>query len=562
MTASKPSYWNRPGYKGLTPLTIGQLVDISAKKWPDKEALVFVHQEKRLTFGEIKDKADRLAAGLLQLGLSPGDRLAIWGPNSAEWCITKLAAARGGFIIVQLDPAYEKPQLLDGLNKVGVKALVCAQSFKTNNYYEMLRSLVPELDSCAETGVELNCSNVPSLKTLIFMGDCQYRGAYKFHDVLSSAQPKFLQRIQELQTLIQPDDGAVIHYSSGTTGNPKAVLLSHHNIVNNAVYVGKQIEQDKEGARINITMQFCHISGSVIGIISNIIYGATVVISSAVYDGEKVLETVEKERCTHIIATPSPFVEMIRIAKSQGLKFTTLKCAGIGGAPSSQELPLEILRTFNMERICSCYGMTEIGFVAIGQPGDDLEEMSNYVGHMSDDMEFKVVDREGRMVPIGTPGELWVRGYSVMLKYWGDEEQTLKSMGPGGWVKTGDQFILQEHGYGKVVGRIKDVIIRLADKIFPVEMENFFMKHPDVIEAQVLGVPDPKVGEEICVFLRLRDGIELTVEDIINYCKDKIPEYRIPRYIRFVKEFPRTVIGKVKKYELLEMLQKEFNGLL
>lgn len=553
----KPSYWHNVGAQPLTYLTVGQLVDIAVEHWGDKEALVSVYQDHRLTFSEARDKADQLAAGLLQLGLSPGDRLAIWGPNSSQWYISRLAAARGGFIVVQIDPAYQAPELLRSLTKVSVRALISMESFKTISCYKILRAVIPELNNCPESGVKLQSADVPSLQSLIIMSDRQYRGAHRFNDIIESASPGSLKRIRELQTLIQPDDGCTIQYSSGTTGHPKATLATHHNLVNNAIIVGKCLELSAEAARHLICPLFCHVTGSLGGIICGLWYGCTIVLPAPTFDARKTLVAIQQERCTNIIATPSVYIDLIINAKKLGVTLTTLKVGAVGGAPSTQWMIHDMMDTLNIRRVCPMYGMTEIGFFSLGRSGDSLDKMTSTVGRICDHMEAKIVDQNGRVVPMGSKGELWIRGYSVMQGYWDDEEKTCELIRLDGWTKTGDQFVVDEDGYGHYMGRNKDMIIKYADKIFPVELEEFFLNHPDVLEAVVFGVPDPNTGEEICVYLRLKSGIKLTDQDIIDYCKDKIAAYRIPGYIRFIEEFPKTPMGKVIKASLRDALITE-----
>ncbi|GFG36327.1 hypothetical protein Cfor_05946 [Coptotermes formosanus] len=452
------------------------------------------------------------------------------------------------------------PQLLYSVNKVDIKALICSEFYKTNSCYQILRAVIPELDGYPESGAEIKGSKTPSLRTLILMSDKQYRGAYRLIDVMASARPESLQIIRDLQTKIQADDGCAIHFSSGTTGFPKGVLLSNHNLINSAMEMGRRFGIDMKGSKLLASTLFCHTSGTLLVIVAGLCHGVTCVIPAPVFDARKMVEGLIQERCTHIFGTPSLFLDMICTSQELGLQVTTLQAAAYGGAPCSQELALQMKRTLNIKTLVPAYGMTEICVAFCAQPGDTLEQTTATVGFVLDHIEVKVVDKEGRMVPMGTPGELWVRGYGVMLGYWNDEEKTRQFLGPDGWAKTGDQFVLQEDGYGRIVGRIKDVIIRIGDKIFPTEIEDFFTGHPDILEAQAFGVPDPKVGEEVCVFLRLREGATLTEQDVRDYCKDKIVEYRIPRYIRFVKDFERTAIGKVQKFRLLEQLQRELDS--
>lgn len=561
LSTYKPSYMHCVGTEPLFALTLGQLVQKAAEKWGEKEAFFSAYEEKRYSFKEAQEEADRLAAGLLQLGLVPGDRVGIWGPNSSGWYISRLATARAGLVAIQLDPAYQPPQLLHALTKGEAKALICGEEYKSNSYYQMVLTLIPELNGSPERGIEINSSKLPALKTLIFMSNKQYRGAYKLEDIISSASPEYIQEVQRLQTLIQPDDESTVQLSSGTTGTPKAVLTSHHSAVNGSYFFGRRMDFHVKGSSLCATAQFCHSSGCFLGIVCSLHFGNAIVLPAPVFDAKKSLETIIQERCTHLFGTPSLYVDLVTTSQDLDLKVTTLQVAISGGAPCSQQLALQMKNVLNVTRLYPSYGMTEVLGVFCSTADDSLEQTIVTVGRILDHCEVKVVDREGRMVPIGTPGELWVRSYSVMLGYINDEEKTREFIRSDGWAKTGDEFVLQEDGYGRIVGRVKDVIIRIGDKIFPSEIEELFEAHPDIVEAQAFGVPDPKVGEEICVYFRLREGVTLTEQDIIDYAEDKVPSYRIPRYIRFTSEFARTASsGKIQKKELLAKLLSEIHN--
>ncbi|PNF29202.1 hypothetical protein B7P43_G10798 [Cryptotermes secundus] len=338
----KPSYLHRPGAEPLFALTLGQLAQKAAEEWGEKEALVSVYEEQHYTFREVLEEADRLAAGLLQLGLKPGDRLGIWGPNSSDWYISRVAAARAGLIAVQIDPAYQPPELLHALVKVEAKALICAEQFKCSSCYETVQALIPELNKSAEGGTEITSSKLPALKTLIVMSNKQYRGAYRLKDIISSASTEYIKEVNQLQTLIQPDDGCTIQFSSGTTGNPKAVLQSHHAMVNVSYFFTKNLEFDTMDGRFCVVTQFCHGVGTYFGIICSLQFGYTVILPSPIFDAKKSLEAIIRERCTHLIATPSLYVDLINTSQDLNLKVTTLQVAAYAGAPCSQQLALQI----------------------------------------------------------------------------------------------------------------------------------------------------------------------------------------------------------------------------
>ncbi|PNF23398.1 hypothetical protein B7P43_G12237, partial [Cryptotermes secundus] len=376
----KPSYLHRPGAEPLFALTLGQLAQKAAEEWGEKEALVSVYEQQRYTFKEMLEKADRLAAGLLQLGLKPGDRLGIWGPNSSDWYISRVAAARAGLIAVQIDPAYQPPELLHALVKVEAKALICAEKYKSNNCYDMVQTLIPELNKSAEGGIEITSSKLPALKTLIVMSNAQHRGAYRLKDIILSASEEYIQEVNQLQTLIQPDDGCTVQFSSGTTGSPKAALLSHHALVNNGYFIRTPMNKDRKGVKVCVLTQFCHSSGSFHGIICNILFGYIVVLPAPTFDAKKTLEAITQERCTDLFGTPSMYVDLINTSQDLNLKVTTLQVAGCGGAPCSQQLALQIKQTLNVRHLRQGYGMTEVSGVFFSTFNDTLEHVTTTVG--------------------------------------------------------------------------------------------------------------------------------------------------------------------------------------
>ncbi|PSN31808.1 Acyl-CoA synthetase family member 2 [Blattella germanica] len=482
--AAKPSYMHNPGSSPLSAITTGQLIDIAASQWGHKEALVSVHQGHRYTYKEMKERGDQLAAGLLSIGLKPGDRLGLWGPNSSEWYLTFMAAARAGLILVNINPAYQISELRYCLSKVGVKALIAPESFKTQKYHEMISNIAPEVKKC-DPG-NLQCEELPDLKSVIMISENNLPGSYLFDEIINKATPELLTEVQELQTYIQPDEGCNLQFTSGTTGKAKATLLSHHNTINNMLQFGKRLELFCMDHRICLQVPLFHCFGNVLGLLAGLCYGSTIVL-------------------------PGP------------------------SAPVSKELIYQLKETFNLKRVAEGYGMTETSPISFASlPNDSVERMCTAVGYIMDHIEAKIVDEKGKVVPFGKPGELWIRGYNTI-----------------------DQFILYEDGYGQIVGRIKDMIIRGGENIFPVEVEHFLEEHPEILEAQVVGVPDERMGEEMCACLRLEKGSTLTAKQIKDYCKGKIAHFKIPRYYKFLTEFPKTQSGKIQKFQLRNILLKE-----
>ncbi|XP_069687353.1 medium-chain acyl-CoA ligase ACSF2, mitochondrial-like isoform X1 [Periplaneta americana] len=551
--AVKASYLHYPGDEPLSPLTTGQLVEKAAEQWGDREALVSVHEGVRFNFEQAKQQGDRLAAGLIGMGLKPGDRVAIWGPNTSQWYLTFVAAARAGFIIVNINPAYQTSELHYCLAKVGVKALIAPETFKTQKYHEMVMKIAPELQTCAPG--QLRSENVPDLTSLIVISDNKLPGAYRFRDVMDSATPEQLTYIQQLQSEINADDGTNLQFTSGTTGQPKATLLSHHNTVNNVLLFGKRLQLFLKEHRICLQVPLFHVFGNVLGLLSAFSYGATIVLPSASFNAKESLKAIQQERCTIVYGTPTMFVDMLTKAGESNYDTSSLEMAVAAGAPIFEELVKQLRKKLKLKKFYIGYGMTEtspLSFASLST--DPIDKVGTTVGYIMEHVEAKVVDDKGKSVPFGTPGELWIRGYLTMLGYWNDDKKTEETIGRDKWLKTGDQFILQENGYGKIVGRIKDMIIRGGENIFPKEIEEFLEKHPDILEAQVIGVPDYRMGEEVCACLRLVEGSKLTTEQVKEYCKGKISHFKIPRYIHFLTNFPKTVSGKIQKFQLQKII--------
>ncbi|XP_049764636.1 medium-chain acyl-CoA ligase ACSF2, mitochondrial-like isoform X1 [Schistocerca cancellata] len=552
----KLSYWHEASEIPLVNLTVGQLVDKSAQLWGDREAIVSVHQGHRLTFQEVKEKVDKLAAGFLEIGLKHGDALAVWAPNLTEWYLTSLAANKAGLVIVNINPAYQIPELEYCLKKVHVRALVAAETFKTQKYPEMVQALAPEV-TAAKPG-HLKSLNLPNLTTVIVIGDKQYPGMFRFSDVMDCASTASFEKLKQLDYDIQADEGCNVQFTSGTTGHPKATLLSHHSVVNNSYFLGERAGLYKKHHRICLQVPFFHCFGNVCGVLNSLHHGCTIVLPSAGFKGEDSAKAILKEKCSIVYGTPTMNIDLLNFVESSGLKINSLEILASGGAISSPDLYEKLTRTFGLERVTTFYGMTETAPLSfIPEENDPPEKTYTTVGRVIDHVEVKVVDETGKMVPLGTTGELWVRGYCNMLGYWGDKKHTEETIREDRWLRTGDAFILEENGYGKIVGRIKDMIIRGGENIFPKEIEILLETHPSVSEAQVFGIADDRLGEQVCVAISTKKGHKLTEQDVKDFCRGKIAHFKIPHYIRFVEEFPKTVSGKIQKFKLRKMLEKE-----
>jgi fatty-acyl-CoA synthase len=543
----------------MTPLigeTIGVHFEKMARRFADRDALIVRQQNSRWTYRELNEKVDALAAGLLALGLVPGDRVGIWSPNNAEWVITQFATAKAGLILVNINPAYRLAELDYALNKVGCKALITADSFKTSDYVGMLRELAPEIERSAPG--RLQSKRLPTLGTVIRIGDDEKRGFLRFADVLGMGGERHRAQIAELAGKLQFDDPINIQFTSGTTGAPKGATLTHHNILNNGYFIG-EAQRLSDRDRVCIPVPLYHCFGMVLGNLACITHGAAMVYPSEGFDPLSTLQTVEAERCTALYGVPTMFIAELGHAEFKNFDLSSLRTGIMAGAPCPIEVMKRCIAEMHMGEVTIAYGMTETSPVSTQTSHDDpLERRVSTVGRIHPHVEIKIVDGDGRIVPPDTAGELCTRGYSVMLGYWDDEERTAEAIDRAGWMHTGDLATLDEDGYCNIVGRIKDMVIRGGENVYPREVEEFLFRHPKIEAVQVVGVPDTKYGEELCAWVKLKPGASVAAEEIQSFCKGQIAHYKIPRYIKFVDNFPMTVTGKVQKFLMREETVKEF----
>jgi fatty-acyl-CoA synthase len=542
----------------LTPLigdTIGVHFDKVAERWGARDALIVRQQNVRWTYAALKDKVDAFAAGLLALGLAPGDRVGIWSPNNAEWVITQFATAKAGIILVNINPAYRLAELDYALNKVGCKALITASEFKTSNYVGMLRELAPEIER--STPGKLQARRLPALTTLIRIGAGEARGFLRFDDVFAMGGDRHRAQLAELAGKLQFDDPINIQFTSGTTGAPKGATLTHHNILNNGYFIGEAMRLT-DGDRVCIPVPLYHCFGMVLGNLACITHGAAMVYPSEGFDPKASLEAVEAERCTALYGVPTMFIAELSHPEFKRFDLSSLRTGIMAGSPCPIEVMKRCVNEMNMREVTIAYGMTETSPVSTQTSYDDaLERRVGTVGRVHPHVEIKIVDADGRIVPPGTPGELCTRGYSVMLGYWDDAERTAEAIDRAGWMHTGDLATLDEDGYCNIVGRIKDMVIRGGENVYPREIEEFLFRHPKVEAVQVIGVPDAKYGEELCAWVKLKPDASARAEEIQEFCKGQIAHYKIPRYIKFVDAFPMTVTGKVQKFVMREETMKD-----
>jgi fatty-acyl-CoA synthase len=552
MTGQNQSYVHGASDTPLIGDTIGVHLDRMAALSPDRPALVVRHQDIRWTYAEFREKVDALAAGFLALGLRPGNRIGIWSPNNVEWILTQFATAKAGLILVNINPAYRLHELEYAINKVGANALILAPSYKSSDYIGMVRTLAPELDRGKPGHLDLH--KLPTLRLLIRLGVEHTSGMVNFDDIPGLATPDNVAEIERLAGELQFDDPVNIQFTSGTTGNPKGATLTHHNVLNNGFFVGEAMRLTDQD-RLCIPVPFYHCFGMVLGNLACVTHRACMVIPGEGFDPLAVLTTVQEERCTGLHGVPTMFIALLDHPDFQRFDLTSLRTGIMAGSPCPIEVMKRVVSEMHQREITIAYGMTETSPVSFQSSVEDpLEKRVSTVGRIQPHLEVKIVDSDGRIVPRGTPGELLTRGYSVMRGYWGDEERTREAIDAARWMHTGDLATLDAEGYCNIVGRLKDMVIRGGENIYPREIEEFLYTHPDIADVQVFGVPDAQYGEQLCAWVQLREGASLTEQELAEFCKGSIAHYKIPKYIRFVDEFPMTVTGKIQKFAMRQKM--------
>ncbi|MBJ7499363.1 MAG: AMP-binding protein [Sphingopyxis sp.] len=531
--------------------TIGDALALAADRWGERDALVSVGQGIRWNFAELLERSDALAAGLLALGLNPGDRIGIWAPNCVEWTLTQFAAARAGLILVTINPAYRLSEVEYTVNKVGLSALVAATSFKTSDYPAMIEELAPEIVQSAPGG--LRVARLPTLRSLILIGRAR-PGWLAFDDVEDHATDADRQRLAAIGPTLDPNDAINIQFTSGTTGLPKGATLSHRNILNNGYFVGRT-QGLTEDDRICIPVPLYHCFGMVMGNLASITHGAVMIYPSEGFDPEAVLRAVAAERCTALYGVPTMFIAVLAHPEFDKFDVSSLRTGCMAGAICPEPLMRQVVDRLNMRDVTIAYGMTETSPVSFQTaPDDPFERRVGSIGRVQPHLECKIVDIEGNIVPVGEPGELCTRGYSVMIGYWDEPQRTAESVDEDGWMHSGDLATIDAEGYGNIVGRLKDMVIRGGENIYPREVEDYLYRHPAVEDVAVVGIPDERMGEELCAWVRLKPGASADAEAIREFCRGQIAHYKVPRYVRIVGEFPTTVTGKVQKYLIREAM--------
>ncbi len=557
MTQVRLSYAYGTSSQPLLGMTIGEKFDQACAQYADQDAVVSVHQNVRLSYKELQAQVNALACSLLKLGFKKGDRLAIWSPNCVEWTITQFAAFKAGIILVNLNTAYKSNELEYVLNKVSCKGLVIASQFKTTNYQELLTKIAPELQE-AEDKI-LNALRLPHLKHVIKIDDALHTGIHRFQDLLVQPSAKQLDSLEAVASELQFDETINIQFTSGTTGNPKGTMLTHNNILNNGYFVGEAIHLSPQD-RVCISVPLFHCFGMVMGNLACITHGSTMVYPSAVFNPLDTLKAIQQEKCTAAYGVPTMFIATLEHEQFNDFDLSSLRTGIMAGSPCPREIMQRVMERMHMTEITICYGMTETAPVsAQSSTTDTVEQRVGTVGRVHPHLEIKIVDEAGKVVPRGKLGELCVRGYSVMLGYWEDGEKTQEVIDNARWMHTGDIAEMDDEGFVKIKGRIKDVVIRGGENLFPKEIEDFLYTHPDVSDVQVIGLPDARYGEELCACIILHEHHETTEESIRRYCAEHISHNKVPRYVRFFTEFPMTASGKAQKFKLREFMRNELN---
>ncbi len=535
--------------------TVGRAFHETARQFSGCDALIVPQQQVRWSYTNLENRVDLLAAGLLSLGLNPGDRIGIWAPNCAEWTVAQFACAKAALILVNINPAYRLSELEFCLRKVGCRALICAERLKNSDYIAMLRTLVPELDRCEAN--ELRSARLPLLQLVIRLGSARTPGFLNFDAVLQLGSAADRTRLEQIGQDAQPDDAVNIQFTSGTTGTPKGATLSHYNILNNGYFVGRALHLS-ERDRICVPVPLYHCFGMVMGNLAAVAHGAAMIYPAESFDPLKTLEAVHAERATVLYGVPTMFIAELEAPEFARFDLSSLRTGIMAGSPCPEEVMKRVINQMHLAQITICYGMTETSPVSFQSATDDsFERRVSTVGRVHPHIQVKVVDAQGRCVPRGTQGELHTRGYSVMKGYWGEPEKTREVLDEAGWMHTGDLGVIDAQGYANVTGRLKDLVIRGGENIYPREIEEFLYGHSKVLAVQVCGVPDDKFGEEVCAWIQLKADTCASEEEIREFCRSQIAHYKIPRYIRFVTEFPMTITGKVQKFAIRAHMMKE-----
>jgi fatty-acyl-CoA synthase len=550
------SYVSGTSEKPLLGITIGDMFDQTVEQYPDNEALVVRHQNIRYTYRQLHQVVNQCAKGFMKLGFKRGERIGIWAPNMAEWLVVQYATSKVGLILVNINPSYRLHEVEYALRQSGCSAVVISPQFRTSNYTQMLYDLCPELKD-SKPG-ELKAAKLDNLRAVIRLGEERAPGMYLWSDLMEAGKEGSDADLAAIQGELQFDDPINIQYTSGTTGFPKGATLSHHNILNNGYFVGEMMKFTDQD-RLVIPVPLYHCFGMVMGNLACLTHGATAIYPNDGFDPKTVLDAVQEEKATALYGVPTMFIAELDHPDFSKYDFSRMRTGIMAGSPCPVEVMKKVNSLMNISQMEIAYGMTETSPVSFQTRTDaPLDKQVSTVGQIHPHLEVKIIDPvSGKVVPIGEKGELCTRGYSVMLGYWNNEEATKNAIDSAGWMHTGDLAVMDDEGYVNIVGRIKDMIIRGGENVYPREIEEFLYTHPKISDVQVIGVPDPKYGEEIMAWVKLREGESCTEEEVKEFCKGQIAHYKIPRYIKFVEAFPMTVTGKIQKYLMRQQSVQE-----
>lgn len=552
------SYTRGSQAKALLAQTIGQAFDRTVAEYPDGEALVVRHQSLRYSWRALAEAVDLHARALLALGLETGDRLGIWAPNCAQWCITQFASAKIGVILVNINPAYRASELEYVLKQSGCRWLVCAGTFKTSDYHAMLQALAPEL---AEQPIgQLQSERLPDLRGAISLDAAPPSGFLPWSQLTDLGAAVSPGQLAEREGSLHFDQPVNIQYTSGTTGFPKGATLSHHNILNNGYMVGESLGLTAED-RLVIPVPLYHCFGMVMGNLGCMTHASTMIYPSDAFDPLLTLRTVAEEKATALYGVPTMFIALLDQPQRGDFDLSSLRTGIMAGATCPIEVMRRVITQMHMAEVQIAYGMTETSPVSLQTgPADELELRVTTVGRTQPQLESKIIDGNGDIVPRGTIGELCTRGYSVMLGYWNNPKGSAEAIDAQGWMHTGDLATMDEQGYVRIAGRNKDMIIRGGENVYPRELEEFFFTHPAVADVQVIGIPCPRYGEEIVAWIKFHPGRSATEQQLQAWCKERIAHFKTPRHFKFVEEFPMTVTGKVQKFRMREISIEELRN--
>jgi fatty-acyl-CoA synthase len=538
----------------LSELTISEWLDNTAARWPERTACVFCDTGLRWTWAQLRDESDKLAGALLNLGFVTGDRLGIWSPNRSEWILAQYATARIGVVLVNINPAYRLAELEYALNKVQCKGLISAPSFKTSDYLGMLQTLAPELAQCAPGA--LQASRLPHLRCVIRMDVHPTPGMFNLQQVMAMGDAQSITEAHRTGGTLDRNDAVNVQFTSGTTGHPKGATLTHRNIVNNAIAVGAAMGFSADD-KLCIPVPLYHCFGMVMGSLVCTVTGGTMVFPGEGFDALATLRALQDERCTALHGVPTMFIAQLDHPEFRRFDLSSLRKGIMAGSPCPVEVMKRVVTDMHMSDVTIAYGMTETSPVSFqSAPTDPLDKRVSTVGRVMPHLEVKVIGADGEVLPVGQTGELCTRGYSVMRGYWGDPERTAEAVRDG-WMHTGDLATIDEAGYGNIVGRVKDMLIRGGENVYPREVEEFLFRHPAVAQVQVFGVPDTKYGEEVCAWVVLKPGAAAAESELRSFCQDQIAHYKVPRHFRFVSEIPMTVTGKAQKFVMRKAMVEE-----